>query len=238
MDVVEQPPPEAASDAPPADGDPPAIKWDVRLEAPIAEGGGVEGEGSRADATTLTLPRLVGVDLPVLCSRSSRALGFLGGGEGVAAACRGEARKLQFHFRPEDELSVPLTSQPRQAASRLLVRVRVERQRGTGRRRVSGAEVVGSVPTVFRFAGLADFQYLTLHSFLPRSFEGETVSKTRVCVAFSWGWDGRGGGVAGRRPRPWGPDLCRSQHTHTCNSKNTAGDGAGGLHPAGSARRV
>lgn len=123
---------------------------------------------------------MVGVDLPVLCTRPSTAMGFLGGGESVAAACKKGARKLQFHFRPEDELSVPLTSQPRQVASRLLLRVKVQRQRATGQRRVAGAEVVGTVPAAFRFNGLADFQYLTLHSFLPRGFEGETVSKTRV----------------------------------------------------------
>lgn len=157
-----------------------ATTWDVRLVAvPPTEADGEAEEGDD-NAPTLALPRLVGVDLPVLCARPEAALGLLGGGERVAAACKGEARKLHFHFRPEDELSVPLTSQVRQTASRLLLRVRVQTQRGTGRRRVAGAEVVGAVPTAFRFGGLADVQYLTLHSFVPAGQEAEAVSKARL----------------------------------------------------------
>jgi hypothetical protein len=181
--------------------------WDVRLvvaagaPAPAPdEGGEAAAAASAASAAAasaaatststststakLALPRLVGVELPVLCTRPQTALARLGGGERVVAACKGEARKLHFHFRPQDELSVPLTSQPRQTASRLLLRVRVRRRKGpSGERRVAGAEVVGTVPTAFRFVGLADFQYLTLQSFVPAGLEGEAVSKTRVRLA-------------------------------------------------------
>lgn len=179
MDVVDQSDATALA-APPSgsagggDGDGP-VQWDVQLVAAPAE----EGEGG--GGATLALPRLVGVDLPVLCTRPPAALRLLGGGERVAAACKGEARKLHFHFRPEDELSVPLTSHPRQTASRLLLRVRVQRQRGApGKRGVVGAEVVGAVPAAFRFGSLADFQYLTLQSFVPAGFEAEAVSNMRV----------------------------------------------------------
>lgn len=98
----------------------------------------------------------------------------------MAAACKGEARRLHFHFRPDDELSVPLTSQLRQTTSRLLLRVRVQRHETTGERRAGAVEVVGTMPTAFGFGGLADFQYLTLQSFLPKDTAGEAVSKTRV----------------------------------------------------------
>lgn len=180
MDQLAAPPVSAGGDQPCSA----PIKWDVQLVAAPAEGGAettADERGASGATPALALPRLVGVDLPVLCTRPQAAMPLLGGGERVAAACKGEARKFHFHFRPEDELSVPLTSQPRQTASRLLLRVRVQRQRGApGKQRVVGAEVVGTVPTAFRFGSLADFQYLTLQSFVPAGFEAEAVSKTRV----------------------------------------------------------
>lgn len=42
-----------------------------------------------------SLPRLVGIDLPLVCEDPERAMGFLGGHHAVALACRDQKRRLQ-----------------------------------------------------------------------------------------------------------------------------------------------
>ncbi len=127
----------------------------------------------------LGLKRVLAVDLPVLCASPMTAVSMLGGLDRLSAACTGKSRKLQFYFRPDDELSIPLGSQIKQPSSRLLLRIKVRRDRTTGKKVVARTEVLGSVSTTFRFNALADFQYLTTQSFLP-SGTPDVISKTRL----------------------------------------------------------
>ena len=145
----------------------------------VTSGGDDGVDPSTGRRRPLRLRKLVGVDLPVLCSSPLTAVGMLGGMDRVETACKGGYRKLQFRFRPGDELSIPMPSQHKQPTSRLLLRVKVRRDRATGRRRVAGAEVVGSVGASFGFNTLADFQYLTMQSLAPEG-AGDVMSKTRV----------------------------------------------------------
>jgi hypothetical protein len=83
----------------------------------------------------------------------------------------------QFSFRPEDGLSIPMLSELKAPTSRLLLRVRVRRNKRTGE--AVGApkvDVVGAVASTFAFKAIADFQYLTLQSFAA----GDSISKSRV----------------------------------------------------------
>lgn len=127
----------------------------------------------------LKLKRLLAVDLPVLCSRPMTAVSMLGGLDRLSAACTGKTRKLQFSFRPGDELSIPISSQPKIPASRLLLRVRVRKNQITGQRYAVHTEVVGTVSTTFQFRCLADFQYLTTQAFLPPGTP-DLVSQARL----------------------------------------------------------
>ena len=65
-------------------------------------------------------------------------------------------------------------------SSRLLLRVRVRKDRQTGISKVASTEVVGAVSSTFRFSGIADFQYITLQSFAPTGNASEAMSSTRV----------------------------------------------------------
>jgi len=128
----------------------------------------------------LVLKRLLAVDLPVLCSSPMTAVSMLGGMDRLGAACTGNARKLHFYFRPEDELSIPVPSQTKLPSSRLLLRVRLRKDPATGQRTVvASTEVVGTISTTFQFTALADFQYLTTQAFLPAGTP-DVVSKTRL----------------------------------------------------------
>ena len=113
--------------------------------------------------------QLVAVEHPCHVQDAERAIDMLGGVRAIATASRDGTAFLECHLRPNDPLSHPLFGElVRTPALLLKVRRRKRTVNAGGGRGEEGptssalsAEVIGTVRHSYRFAGLADFQYVS-----------------------------------------------------------------------------
>jgi hypothetical protein len=115
----------------------------------------------RPEGSTIPLvkPRqLLAVEHPCHVRDAERAVGMLGGVRAIAKASRDGTAFLECHMRPHDSLSHPLFGELVRTPGVLL---KVRRKRDGGAGAALSTEVVGVVKHSYRFAGLADFQYVS-----------------------------------------------------------------------------
>ena len=125
--------------------------------------------GASAEDTIPILKRhLLAVEHPCYVRDAERAIGMLGGVRAIAKASRDGTAFLECHLRPHDSLSHPLFGELARTPM-ILLKVRRKRRRagagdapgGSASTDVLSSEVVGVVKHSYRFAGLADFQYVS-----------------------------------------------------------------------------
>ena len=125
--------------------------------------------GASAEDTIPILKRhLLAVEHPCYVRDAERAIGMLGGVRAIAKASRDGTAFLECHLRPHDSLSHPLFGELARTPM-ILLKVRRKRRRagagdapgGSASSDVLSSEVVGVVKHSYRFAGLADFQYVS-----------------------------------------------------------------------------
>ncbi|KAM7092316.1 general transcription factor 3C polypeptide 5 [Molossus nigricans] len=114
--------------------------------------------------------RLVCVEYPGMVRDVSKMLSTLGGEEGVSRIYADPTKRLELYFRPKDPYCHPVCAN-RFSTSSLLLRVRRKTKRQEG---VPGpephpqvtfdVEILGIVPTIYKFQGMSDFQYLAVHT--------------------------------------------------------------------------
>lgn len=110
--------------------------------------------------------RMVCVEYPGVVRDVNKMLSTLGGEEAVSRIYTDPTKRLELYFRPKDPYCHPVCAN-RLSASSLLLRVRRRtRRRGAGAQPeiTFDMEIVGIVPTVYKFQGMSDFQYLAVHT--------------------------------------------------------------------------
>ncbi|MFT7817599.1 general transcription factor 3C polypeptide 5 [Arapaima gigas] len=128
-----------------------------------------EGATSSGGAVVLSVPqrrRLVCVEYPGVVRRVDRALETLRGEKSVSKTYSDPTKRLELYFRPRDPYCHPLCGN-RYPSINLLLRVRRRvRKGGSGSDRESevAMEILGVIGTTYKFQGMADFQYLAVHT--------------------------------------------------------------------------
>ncbi|EPQ17577.1 General transcription factor 3C polypeptide 5 [Myotis brandtii] len=114
--------------------------------------------------------RMVCVEYPGVVRDVSKMLSTLGGEEGVSRIYGDPTKRLELYFRPKDPYCHPVCAN-RFSTSSLLLRVRRKTKRQEGlpgpeaRPQVTfDVDILGIVPTIYRFQGMSDFQYLAVHT--------------------------------------------------------------------------
>lgn len=105
----------------------------------------------------------VAIEFPGYIRSVDRALAALGGLKEAVAAIDARSSVLKLWLRPDDPLCHPLFGERRRTRS-LLLRVSQPRGSGSGDGDSSDVQVAAAavVRTVYRFTGLADYQYLPI----------------------------------------------------------------------------
>jgi general transcription factor 3C polypeptide 5 (transcription factor C subunit 1) len=162
---------------------------------------GEGGDGAPGVAALRVPPpeaEAVAIEFPGFIRNPARALAALGGEPEAAAALDARAAVLKLWLRPDDPLSHPLFGERRRTRSLLL---RIARRRpGAGSPGASGngggsnsgdgsssgggdsgasVAVVAAVPALYRFTGLADFQYLPVDPKAPARAFGALPERNR-----------------------------------------------------------
>ncbi|XP_023651327.1 general transcription factor 3C polypeptide 5 isoform X1 [Paramormyrops kingsleyae] len=119
--------------------------------------------GSTAVLTIPQTCRLVCVEYPGYVKNVDKMLETVGGEKGVSKTYSDPSRRLELKFRPRDPYCHPVCGN-RFPSTNLLLRVRRKvRKGGTGEVRMF-MEIMGVVSTTYKFQGMADFQYLAVHT--------------------------------------------------------------------------
>ncbi|XP_063792816.1 general transcription factor 3C polypeptide 5 [Pseudophryne corroboree] len=126
----------------------------------------MEGSG------TVTLPRsqklMVCVEYPGLVQNVDKMLLTLGGEEAVSRVYADPSKRLELYFRPKDPYCHPLCAN-RFPTTTMILRVKKKTRKKSpieaemGNQDPEGTvsmEIIGVVGTVYKFQGMADFQYL------------------------------------------------------------------------------
>ncbi|XP_068191280.1 general transcription factor 3C polypeptide 5 [Antennarius striatus] len=111
----------------------------------------------------LRTTRLVCVEYPALVTDVDKMLETLGGENTVSKTFANPSRRLELRYRPQDPFCHPLCGN-RLSSSSLLLRVRRRVRKKNPKDVEIHMDVLGVIGTTYRFQGLADFQYLAVHS--------------------------------------------------------------------------
>ena len=170
---------------------------------------------SAEDTIPILKRPLLAVEHPCYVRDAERAIGMLGGVRAIAKASRDGTAFLECHLRPHDSLSHPLFGELARTPAILL---KVRRKRGRagcaagGSTDVLSSEVVGIVKHSYRFAGLADFQYVSSPQLLD-ALRALPTSGTAAAAAPPRAADG-----TAEEPKPPGAWLDESDFArHGCN---------------------
>ncbi|RXM95785.1 General transcription factor 3C polypeptide 5 [Acipenser ruthenus] len=126
----------------------------------------------------LSLPqhrRMVCAEYPCRVLNVGKMLETLGGEEGMSRTYADPSKRLELYFRPRDPYCHPVCGNRFPSTSMLLrVRRRVPKPRGQGdgappagdtaQQSQIDMEILGVICTTYKFQGLADFQYLAVHT--------------------------------------------------------------------------
>ncbi|XP_017280976.1 general transcription factor 3C polypeptide 5 [Kryptolebias marmoratus] len=117
--------------------------------------------GSRA--VELREKRLVCVEYPAVVSSVDKMLETLGGEQTISKTFGDPNRRLELRFRPQDPFCHYLCGN-RLPSSNLLLKVRRRVRKKDPKDAEIQMDAVGIVATTYKFQGMADFQYLAVHS--------------------------------------------------------------------------
>ncbi len=127
-------------------------------EALEMEGGSNDGQG----CVTVQVPQqaAVAIEYPGYIRSVDAALTTLGGEAGITTAVATQAPYLTLRLRPDDPYSHPLFSDKPMPAHSLLLRISRPKDQPEGSSDGVKVTAVARVTRVYRFSGLADFQFL------------------------------------------------------------------------------
>ncbi|MGH0155959.1 UNVERIFIED_CONTAM: hypothetical protein FKN15_030322 [Acipenser sinensis] len=112
--------------------------------------------------------RMVCAEYPCRVLNVGKMLETLGGEEGMSRTYADPSKRLELYFRPRDPYCHPVCGNRFPSTSMLLrVRRRVPKPRGQGdaaQQSQIDMEILGVICTTYKFQGLADFQYLAVHT--------------------------------------------------------------------------
>ncbi|XP_028317974.1 general transcription factor 3C polypeptide 5 [Gouania willdenowi] len=126
---------------------------------------GSESLRARGSSCTVEIKesRLMCVEYPAVVNNVDKMLNTLGGEETISKLFAHPNRRLELRFRPQDPFCHSLCGN-RFSSSNILIKVK-RRVRKKDRSDVEiQTEVLGVIGTTYRFQGMADFQYLAVHS--------------------------------------------------------------------------
>nr|XP_046231839.1 general transcription factor 3C polypeptide 5 [Scatophagus argus] len=107
--------------------------------------------------------KLVCVEYPAVVTRVNKMLETLGGEQAVSKTFANPNRRLELRYRPRDPFCHPLCGN-RFSSSNLLLRVRRRVRKNNPKDAEISMDILGVIGTTYKFQGLADFQYLAVHS--------------------------------------------------------------------------
>ncbi|XP_058472508.1 general transcription factor 3C polypeptide 5 [Solea solea] len=107
--------------------------------------------------------RLVCVEYPAVVNSTTNMLETLGGEKVVSKTFAHPNRRLELRFRPQDPFCHPLCGN-RFPSSNLLLKVRRRVRKKDPKDVEVHMDVMGVIATTYKFQGMADFQYLAVHS--------------------------------------------------------------------------
>ncbi|KAM6984836.1 general transcription factor 3C polypeptide 5 [Aplochiton taeniatus] len=121
--------------------------------------------GVPGSSATLQLPdcKFVCVEYPAVVSNVDRMLESVGGEKGVSKTYADSSRRLELRFRPQDPFCHSLCGN-RFPSTNLLLRVRRRVRKGNPEDVQIEMGILGVIGTTYKFQGMADFQYLAVHS--------------------------------------------------------------------------
>lgn len=116
--------------------------------------------------------KLVSFELPAIFSSKDAAVAALGGSDNIRNVTDGSEPCALFRFKPAAIFEHPLSAEPRKVQSILLRRKRANKDDDWT------YECIGRIETVYRFMGMADFQYSTQDSPFVNYFDN-TIGKLK-----------------------------------------------------------
>ncbi|CAN9504823.1 unnamed protein product [Ophioblennius macclurei] len=141
------------------------LKLDITLKQLSVSGhalgcGRVPGGSS---AVEVREKRLVCVEYPAVLGSVHAMLASLGGEQAVTKTFANPNRRLELRFRPQDPFCHPACGN-RFPTSNLLLRVRRQVRKNNPDAAEIQMDILGIIATTYKFQGMADFQYLAVHS--------------------------------------------------------------------------
>ncbi|XP_059214426.1 general transcription factor 3C polypeptide 5 [Centropristis striata] len=107
--------------------------------------------------------RLVCVEYPALVANVDKMLETLGGEKAVTKTFAHPNRRLEMRYRPQDPFCHSLCGN-RFPSSNLVLRVRRRVRKKDPKDVEIHMDILGVIGTTYKFQGMADFQYLAMHS--------------------------------------------------------------------------
>ncbi|KAL0965535.1 hypothetical protein UPYG_G00282550 [Umbra pygmaea] len=122
--------------------------------------------GVPGSSATLSLSednKLVCVEYPAIISNVDKMLETIGGVQAVSKTYADPSRRLELRFRPGDPFCHPVCGN-RFPSTNLLLRVKRRVRKSNPEEAQINMEILGVIGTTYKFQGMADFQYLAVHS--------------------------------------------------------------------------
>ncbi|XP_068609057.1 general transcription factor 3C polypeptide 5 [Brachionichthys hirsutus] len=140
------------------------LKLDFTLTE-LTGSSGSEDVGLPGSSSTVGLrtDRLVCVEYPAVVASVDKMLETLGGERLVSKIFANPSRRLELRYRPKDPFCHPLFGN-RFSSNNLLLRVRRRVRKKNPKDAEIRMDVLGVIATTYKFQGMADFQYLAVHS--------------------------------------------------------------------------
>ncbi|CAG5867227.1 unnamed protein product [Menidia menidia] len=122
-------------------------------------------DATPGSSSTVELPdrKLVCVEYPAMVNSVDKMLETLGGEQTMAKTFADPNRRLELRFRPQDPFCHSACGN-RLPSSNLLLRVRRRVRKKDPKDAEIQMDIMGFIGTTYKFQGLADFQYLAMHS--------------------------------------------------------------------------
>uniref|UniRef100_A0A8C7JGP5 Ral transcription factor IIIC subunit 5 n=1 Tax=Oncorhynchus kisutch TaxID=8019 RepID=A0A8C7JGP5_ONCKI len=107
--------------------------------------------------------KLVCVEYPGIISNVDKMLESIGGIQGMSKTYADPSRRLELRFRPQDPFCHPVCGN-RYPSTNLLLRMKRRVRKGNPKEAQISMDILGVIGTTYKFQGMADFQYLAVHS--------------------------------------------------------------------------
>ncbi|XP_010892267.1 general transcription factor 3C polypeptide 5 [Esox lucius] len=124
------------------------------------------GSGVSGSSATISLSldnKLVCVEYPAIISNVDKMMETVGGIQGVSKAYGDPSRRLELRFRPRDPFCHPVCGN-RYPSTNLLLCVKKRVRKCNPEEAQIDMKILGVIGTTYKFQGMADFQYLAVHS--------------------------------------------------------------------------